>query len=46
MIRLKENRILREKAAFLVNDLDEITEDNKVDYAVGYDGFMYQAASR
>ena len=44
-IRLKENGILREKASYLVNELDEITRNNKVDYAVGYGGFMYKASS-
>ncbi|MDQ9769337.1 transposase, partial [Acinetobacter baumannii] len=34
VIRLKENRILRDKASFLVDELDEITKENKVDYAV------------
>ena len=45
VIRLKENGILREKASYLVNELDEITRNNKVDYAVVYDGFMYKASS-
>ena len=39
----KENRILRDKASFLVDELDEITKENKVDYAVVYGEFMYQA---
>ena len=43
VIRLKENSVLREKASFLVDELDEITKDNKVDYAVTYGEFMYQA---
>ena len=43
VIRLKENRILRDKASFLVDELDEITKENKVDYAVVYGEFMYQA---
>ena len=43
VIRLKENRILRDKASFLVDELDEITKENKVDYAVFYGEFMYQA---
>ena len=42
-IRLKENAVLREKASCLVDDLDEITKYNKVDYAVVYGEFMYQA---
>ena len=43
VIRLKENKILREKASFLVDELNEITKDNKVDYAVAYGEFLYQA---
>lgn len=43
VIRLKENSVLREKASFLVDELDEITKDNKVDCAVTYGEFMYQA---
>ena len=43
VIRLKENAVLRSKAEFLVDELDEITKDNKVDYAVAYGEFMYQA---
>ena len=42
-IRLKENAILRDKASYLVDELDEITKNNKVDYAVAYGEFMYQA---
>lgn len=45
VIRLKENGILREKASYLVDELDEITKANKVDYAVVYGEFMYQAGS-
>lgn len=45
VIRLKENNNLREKAAYLVDELDDITRENKVDYAVVYGEFMYQAAS-
>ena len=45
VIRLKENGILREKASHLVDKLDEITWDNKVDYAVVYGEFMYKAGS-
>ena len=37
---MKENAILRDKASYLV---DEITKNNKVDYAVVYGEFMYQA---
>ena len=43
MIRLKENGILRGKASDLVDELDEITRNNKVDYAVVYSEFMYKA---
>ena len=43
VIRLKENAILRDKASYLVDELDEITKNNKVDYAVVYGEFMYQA---
>lgn len=43
VIRLKENGILREKASFLVDKLEEITKGNNVDYAVTYGEFMYQA---
>ena len=41
VIRLKENGILLAKASCLVDELDEITRDNKVDYAVVYGEFMY-----
>lgn len=43
VIRLKENSVLREKASCIVDELDEITRSNKVDYAVAYGEFMYQA---
>ena len=33
VIRLKENGILRGKASDLVDELDEITRNNKVDYS-------------
>ena len=42
VIRLKENGILRKKASYLVDELDEITKNNKVDYAVAYGEFMYR----
>lgn len=45
VIRLKENAILRKKASYITDELDEITKDNKVDYAVVYGEFMYQAGS-
>lgn len=44
VIRLKENDILREKASYLVYELDEITRKNTVDYAVVYSKFMYKAS--
>ena len=46
VIRLKENGILRGKASDLVDELDEITRNNKVDYAVVYGEFMYKAKSK
>ena len=45
VIRLKENGILREKASHLVDELDEITKNNKVDHVAVYGGFMYKAGS-
>ena len=39
----EENAILRDKVSYLVDELDEITKNNKVDYAVVYGEFMYQA---
>ena len=45
VIRLQENGILRKKASYLVDELDEITKNNKVDYAVAYGEFMYRASS-
>ena len=43
VIRLKENKILREKASFLADALTSRTQNNKVDYAVVYGEFMYKA---
>ena len=43
VIRLKENAVLRDKASYLVEELDEITKNNKIDHAVVYGEFMYQA---
>ena len=43
VIRLKENKILREKASFLTEALTSRTQNNKVDYAVVYGEFMYKA---
>ena len=45
VIRLKENGILREKASDLVDKLDEIPQNNTVDYATAYGEFMYKAVS-
>ena len=45
VIRLKENPSLHAKASYLVDELDEITKNNKVDYAVVYGEFYYQAQS-
>ena len=45
VIRLKENEVLRKRASYLVDELNEITKDNMVDYAVVYGEFMYQAGS-
>lgn len=43
VIRLKENAILRSKVSHLVDELEQITKDNKVDYAFVYGKFMYKA---
>ncbi len=43
VIRLKENKVLREKASFLADALTSRTQNNKVDYAVVYGEFMYKA---
>ena len=40
VIRLKENGTLRKKASNLVDELDEITRNNKVDYAAAYGEFI------
>ena len=40
---MKENTILRDKVSYLLDELDEITKNNKVDYDVVYVEFMYQA---
>ena len=44
-IRLKENGILRKNADYLLDQLNEITSHNMVDYAVVYGEFYYQANS-
>ena len=46
VIRLKENNILREKAAYLADELTKRTQSNKVDYAVIYGEFMYKAGMK
>lgn len=45
VIRLKENGLLHEKVSYLMDELNEITKNNKVDYAVVYGEFMYKAGS-
>lgn len=44
-IRLKENATLKAMAESLDKELDELTADNKVDYAVVYGEFQYAASS-
>ena len=44
-IRLKANQNLYKLASHATDLLDELTSENKVDYAVVYDEFFYQAAS-
>lgn len=44
-IRMKESRPLRAAAEELVDELNEITKDNLVDYAVVYSEFYYKADS-
>ena len=41
VIRLKENAILRDKASYLVDELDEITKNNKVEHALAYNIFNW-----
>ena len=43
VIRLKGNKVLREKASFLADALTSRTQNNKVDYTVVYGEFMYKA---
>ena len=45
VIRLKENGILRKKPSYLVDELDEITKNNKADYPVAYGDFRNRASS-
>lgn len=45
VIRLKENRILRQLACDIDEELSKATQLNQVDYAVEYGEFYYQAAS-
>jgi len=44
-IRLKANNVLYNKARYLKDELDCITAENKLDYAVCYGEFEYQASS-
>lgn len=44
-IRLKANSTLYKEAAFLTDELNEITAINKIDYAVCYGEFYYKAGS-
>ena len=39
---MKENAILRDNASYLVDELDEITKNNKVDYAVVYGECLFE----
>lgn len=45
VIRLKANNVLYKEATYLTDELNDITKFNKVDYAVCYGEFNYQAAS-
>ena len=38
---MKENAILRDKASYLVDELDEITKNNKVEHALAYNIFNW-----
>jgi hypothetical protein len=44
-IRLKVNKTLYSQAAYLAEELDYLTKKNKIDYAVCYGEFLYQAGS-
>lgn len=44
-IRFKMNSTLRSLASDIADDRDDLTKDNKVDYAVCYGEFMYKAGS-
>ena len=44
-IRLKANNVLYKEASHLTDELDYLTATNKVDYAVCYGEFYYQAGS-
>lgn len=44
-IRLKANQNLYRSSQSATEELDELTTDNKLDYAVVYDEFYYKAAS-
>lgn len=43
VIRLKENRILRNLASFIEEELMEQTKSDQISYAVAYGEFEYQA---
>ena len=44
-IRLKENGVLRKLASEIESELEDLTAENMVDYAVIYGEFLYQAKS-
>ena len=44
-IRLKENGVLRKLASEIESELEDLTAENMVDYAVVYGEFLYQAKS-
>jgi len=44
-IRLKENGVLRKLASEIESDLEDLTTENMVDYAVVYGEFLYKAKS-
>jgi len=44
-IKLKANNSLYKEAAYITDKLDEITANNKLDYAVYYGEFQYKAGS-
>lgn len=44
-IRMKENKLLRANAEELISELNELTKNNLIDYAVVYGEFYYKADS-